>query len=686
MINTNLITCTLCRSYFADPRQIPCSHSFCFDCISGRFDDDTLLLVCPKCEKLHQYNSREEFENRCMRDGFLASMVAQFKKNQSRSAAISSGLLSRPTSSMSQIAPIHRFTPIRMLSQDINLSYEQSYSERSTPSIYNQQRSSSVLPQTTNRIFRAKCQSCNIKDELIICTHCDNVICFKCADEHKRIINNDVKREWKQCKTKFDIVHERSMHFEADQEVCECKARELQVSIDHQSEKLIQTVNNYKNAYFDLIEKHLRTYKQLFAHEQVMDEYESIDERVNNLLRSTDITAEKIGDFSFEIEHLESRLDNLNKLLDSNELKFPVLTLPEQIDISSLFGTLEFIPLDSDSSHIDDLPYKPDHDDYIFIEPLQNKSNKIDQLLTPLPIPLAPKKKLLWQLDYKSVPYYVRTYNHQLFVCDKYGYLSIYKLNKPNDFRTKPVFVREIKLFNDNPISTSDEDQTIIDSFVVYKLWIIVFKRKKNELNGTIYLFTHDGKPVPNGKYMHNHPSREFTIDIETNILWSLDQKQLCLFYYQLPDQIKLSSNSIEDYFQNRYSHVQFSKPFAPKHISVNKNVLAVLDKNRQAVHVYDKQTRQELYEHVNNYNYTTHFCWDMALFSNNSLLIKLDETSTLKTGPSKHIYLQLDTTNQRNVIGIIEEIDAYGMIITTTDEILIGVRINTKGTVKCYA
>jgi len=75
-----------------------------------------------------------------------------------------------------------------------------------------------------------------------------------------------------------------------------------------------------------------------------------------------------------------------------------------------------------------------------------------------------------------------------------------------------------------------------------------------------------------------------------------------------------------------------------------------------------------------------------MALFSDNSLLIKLDETSSLKTGSSKHIYLQLDTTNQSNVIGIIEEIDAYGMIITPTDEILIGVRINTKGTVKCYA
>ncbi len=77
------------------------------------------------------------------------------------------------------------------------------------------------------------------------------------------------------------------------------------------------------------------------------------------------------------------------------------------------------------------------------------KSSKIDQILTSVPIPIAPKKKLLWQLDYKSVPYYVRFYHNQLFVCDKYGlilnwnkfskilllgYLSVYKLNRSNDF------------------------------------------------------------------------------------------------------------------------------------------------------------------------------------------------------------------------------------------------------------
>ena len=132
-----------------------------------------------------------------MRDGFLASMVTQYKKNQSRLSAVSSGVLSRPTSSMSHISPVNGFTTIRPLSQEMNSSFDQSYSDRSTPSVSNQQR-------PINRSLIAKCQSCNIKGELVICTHCDNVICVKCVDEHQSVINNDVKREWDICKTKFE--------------------------------------------------------------------------------------------------------------------------------------------------------------------------------------------------------------------------------------------------------------------------------------------------------------------------------------------------------------------------------------------------------------------------------------------------------------------------------------------------
>ncbi|CAF1365194.1 unnamed protein product [Rotaria magnacalcarata] len=694
MINVNLITCTICRNYFGDPRQIPCSHSFCYDCISGCFDNDGLILICPKCQQLHQYNSREEFENNCMFDGFLASMVAQFKKNQSRLSALSSGIKSRSTSSMSQISTTYGFipisTPVRMLSQEMNSYYDPSYSERSTPSIFSQQQSSSlsVLSQSINRLLIAKCQSCNIKGALIVCTHCDNVICVKCVEEHRNVINDEIKHEWNLFKTKFQSLQQESNRFETYLEECRCKARDLQISIHQQSDTLIQTITSHKNVYIDLIEKHRQTYK-IFAHDQLVNNYESIDKRINDLLRSKDKTSEKISNFSFEIEHLEGQLNNLSKFLTSNDIKFPILTLPKKADNSLLIGTLKFIPLDSHllqcSNPYDALQSESDSDDGVSIETNINKPTTINPLSSPLSAPTVSNKILLWQLDYKSVPYYIRTYNNQLFVCDKYGYISIYEFNRMNNFRQKPTYIRDITLFNDNPKSTvNDDDQTIIDSFVLSKLWIIVLKRKKTELYGTIYLFTHGGKLIPNETCLHNYPSRKLTMDIDTNVLWSLDQKQLSLFYYQLPDQVKYS-DKFDDYFQNRYLHVQFPKSLVPKHISVNKNAVAVLDKRRQAIHVYNKKTRQELYQHVHNYSNTTYFCWDMALFSDNSLLIKLDETNSLKSGPSKHIYLQLDTTNQHHVIGLIKEIDAYGMIITSTDEIFIGVRINKKGFIKCY-
>lgn len=259
------------------------------------------------------------------------------------------------------------------------------------------------------------------------------------------------------------------------------------------------------------------------------------------------------------------------------------------------------------------------------------------------------------------------------------GALAIYRLN----LSSKPRLLEEIRLFKDTSTSaTNDEDQTFIDSFAICKFWIIVFKRKKNELHGTIYLFTHHGKLLPNGKITHNYPSRELTVDTERNLLWLLDQKQLALFYYDLPEK---NAKHPDEYFRYRQSHVQFTKPFAPIHISVNQNGIAVLEKYRQAVHIYDKNTGAKIAEHVNCDYHSTHVCWDMALFSDNGLLIKLDQSNIVKSEPSKHIYLHLDSSDEHRILGRIEELDAYGMMISPNDEILIGIRVNAKGIIKCY-
>lgn len=116
--------------------------------------------------------------------------------------------------------------------------------------------------------------------------------------------------------------------------------------------------------------------------------------------------------------------------------QFPILTMPEQVDTSSLFGTLEFAHVNNDASRSDPPPShmsnghrqptppptKPnddDDDDFVVV----NRPN------LPAPATLPPsvsnteiqRKKLLWQIDYFSVPYYVRTCANLLFVCDKYG-------------------------------------------------------------------------------------------------------------------------------------------------------------------------------------------------------------------------------------------------------------------------
>lgn len=150
-----------------------------------------------------------------MRDGFLATMVAQYKKSQSRSAVIPSSLSSRPPSSISHRSTSSS-TPIPRMSAQDNLysnNHEQTTIEYSTSASLNQQRPTSAVPQTTATAcpaLVAKCQSCNLRGELIVCSHCENVICAKCANEHQSVINADVKREWNLCKAQFEAINEKS--------------------------------------------------------------------------------------------------------------------------------------------------------------------------------------------------------------------------------------------------------------------------------------------------------------------------------------------------------------------------------------------------------------------------------------------------------------------------------------------
>ncbi len=49
----------------------------------------------------------------------------------------------------------------------------------------------------------AKCALCSIKTELFVCSHCDEVICQKCVDQHQLKLNETLKEHWHLCQTKY---------------------------------------------------------------------------------------------------------------------------------------------------------------------------------------------------------------------------------------------------------------------------------------------------------------------------------------------------------------------------------------------------------------------------------------------------------------------------------------------------
>ena len=43
----NVITCPICLKHFNEPRMLPCSHTFCFQCIQQMASQNDGLLECP---------------------------------------------------------------------------------------------------------------------------------------------------------------------------------------------------------------------------------------------------------------------------------------------------------------------------------------------------------------------------------------------------------------------------------------------------------------------------------------------------------------------------------------------------------------------------------------------------------------------------------------------------------------
>lgn len=153
-----------------------------------------------------------------MRNGVLAAMVAQFKKNLSRATSTSSASSPRPPSTLPHMSPTFASTPIPTpfsshSSSTLNNGChpDQIFSERSSPATFQPARPSPITVAPTNSAqFHAKCQLCQTKAELTVCRHCDSVMCGKCINDHLNKPNEDVQRAWQLCKAKFEEINEKS--------------------------------------------------------------------------------------------------------------------------------------------------------------------------------------------------------------------------------------------------------------------------------------------------------------------------------------------------------------------------------------------------------------------------------------------------------------------------------------------
>lgn len=129
------------------------------------------------------------------------------------------------------------------------------------------------------------------------------------------------------------------------------------------------------------------------------------------------------------------------------------MSFQNDVDVSSLLGSLEFLSstnqidrsnpyassttaaaskVENRSKMTTELNEIDDDDDeepftsqWTRLMDSSHSSTKSESRLSPSTSGTPTRKRLLWTIDYFSVPYYVRTYGNQLFVCDKYGKIRL---------------------------------------------------------------------------------------------------------------------------------------------------------------------------------------------------------------------------------------------------------------------
>lgn len=642
-ISRNILLCTVCQDLFHDARQLRCGHSFCYQCILTNYDRLTDKIVCPRCQRIHSYESFQDFQMTLIVDAFVMSLVIEHERKT------------------------------RMISKPLVLF---TFDE--------------ILRRSPKPFLIAKCAECFIRKELVVCPECEQVICFDCISQHQLIVNNRVQESFRLCKETWNQISEKSMLFDERQ-------FDLKSYFYHLKTRII----NRSNFLLDLIEKSRDIYLQKTLHysqiletisRDIIDQYQILEQQIQLYLNSH--TPDPIQNqlFSKEINQLTKLFNHRNKQLNEYIEQSPKYSC-SPLDYSLLgkisFGT-SIEPINDDENY-EDISANIEYDNQSIASDESEQTIKETELIPTKQIQFdnIPNKKLLWTLYFKFVPQYISLYRQSiLFASDRWGFVSTWTYTNA---RTKPTPKKTFVLFPQ--FRVGNWSRVYVESFSVYKPYICVFVKGSDEsLGNFIAFFTHTGQIQMKIEYEHRYTLRQLICD-ETpkgNCIWTVDRGMHCIYKHDLPRTIK----EIKPFLSTHKSETRLNdRSFDVIRMAVNQHLLALLDSRTQIVTLYDKTTQKEIGIYsINDLPTGDNKLWRVEIFPDNSLLLRFDDNE--RTGDRSqiihHIVVHVkknESNSKYEAISQIQATNVYGFAIGSDSEVVIGLRKSNcfEGLISCY-
>ncbi|CAF1247371.1 unnamed protein product [Adineta ricciae] len=518
-----------------------------------------------------------------------------------------------------------------------------------------------------------------------------DIICQTCVDKHQVKLHETLKEQWNLCKTKFEDLCQIADTYDKDAINYENEIDQIRTVIDQRRSDLIHLVENEKNNLLSKIDEYIQSNFANVQHIDLQQLYDSINQRLIDVFQNPSASF-STDDFLMEINYFNMLISNREKQIQTFSLKYPYLSPPKSLSISDVFGELQWTSKAMSNSMLTKPSVATSRlmHEHILGEAKggsQEHSTTIpdDSIslssTSSLSLPVMQRQKQ-WTTDAAGVPHFLcilSKKNHLLFACDKFGSIDLYQLDSTNS-KNAPRHLRHFELF---PGNTTNKQPQIIETFTVYTPFIVVAAHLSDQTDtSSIYFFDHRG--CQQGETcLQNFPVRQLSADVGFRCLWGVDRHQHLVYYNQLP----INVQQIGDFMKQREEFLKFGREFEPIRIAQNQTSVAIVERNSQSAHIFDKQTKKQINEVENLLRTKGIFrLWNALIRDDNSMVLKLDEDLPPNSRPPSinHLILELDPTGAS--ISQIERTSVFGFVIGPNDEILLGCkRYQQNGLIECY-